>query len=113
MEWFTRGAQNNDVNAQLKLGIYYYKKDYYEEAFEWLLKAAKLNNTDAQVMVGNMYYEGLGTNEDINQAIYWYKLAASNGNVDGKYIISIMDTTFKNKKMKKYMIKYLLKLDKL
>jgi TPR repeat protein len=113
LEWFTRGAQNNDVNAQLKLGIYYYKKDFYEEAFEWLLKAAKQNNTDAQVIVGNMYDEGLGTDADITQALYWYKLAASNGNLDAKYILPIIDRSLRNKKMKKYMIKYLLKLDKL
>jgi TPR repeat protein len=110
IEWLAWAAINEHIDAQYKLGIYYYNKKKYEEAFEWLLKAAKQNNTDAQVMIGNMYYEGLGIDKDITESLYWYELAKTNGNVDAKYILSIIDQTFKNKKMKKYMIKYLLKL---
>lgn len=51
----------------------------YEEAFELLLALANLDILEAQENLGVMYQLGLGTNRNIQQAIYWLKQAANAG----------------------------------
>lgn len=45
---------------------------------------AQNGNHEAQYSLGYMYYYSKGVNRDLNKAIYWFKLAASQGNSNAK-----------------------------
>ena len=42
---------------------------------------------NAQYNVGLCYYEGKGTVKDIDQALYWWRLAAAQGHENAQYNI--------------------------
>ena len=58
--WWTKAAEQGNVNAQLWLGAfseqgrYGIERDYFK-AFKWLSMAAKQGQPDAQVALGQMY----------------------------------------------------------
>ena len=59
--WYTKAAEQGNVNAQWSLGfMYYYGEGVpqdYQKAFYWYTKAADQGNTDAQFYLGFMYNE--------------------------------------------------------
>jgi len=79
--WWTKAAEQGNVNAQLWLGVFYeggrngLKRDYVE-AFKWLSIAAKQGQPDAQFTLGQMYEYGEGVPQDYELAAYWYRKAA-------------------------------------
>lgn len=48
----------------------------YTKAFPAILEAAQKGNKEAQGQMAYMYENGLGTNVDYKQALYWYKQAS-------------------------------------
>jgi|SRR5579864_1260780 len=79
--WWTKAAEQGDINAQLWLGVHYedgrdgVKRDY-RDAFKWLSLAAKQGQPDAQVTLGQMYEDGEGVPQDYRLAAFWYRKAA-------------------------------------
>lgn len=54
-----------------------------EEAFKWSMKCATTYlDEDAQRNLGFMYLLGYGTEENVNQAIHWFKQAASTNDAE-------------------------------
>ena len=68
-----------DPAAYYEIGKYDYALQDYHSAFENLLESAKWRNADAQYAVGYMYYYGIGTAQNLPQAVYWFKQAAQQG----------------------------------
>ena len=67
-------AENNDVDAQMKLAKIYYdgtKKvaQDYKESFKYYSKAAENNNKDAQLEMVWMLFRGQGTDRDFKKAV--------------------------------------------
>ncbi len=67
-------AENNDVNAQMKLAKIYYdgtKKvaQDYKEAFKYYSMAAEHDNKDAQLEIVWMLFRGEGTDRDFKKAV--------------------------------------------
>jgi uncharacterized protein len=56
----------------------------YATAITWYKKAADQNFAEAQFRLGFMYEKGLGAPQSDQDAIAFYKKAASNGNVDAQ-----------------------------
>ena len=52
----------------------------YPLALRMLTELAELGVPEAQARLGSMYYRGTGVPEDIAKAVYWYRLAADQGN---------------------------------
>src|SRR5580700_10421648 len=52
----------------------------YSQAFNLLMGLAEKNNAQAQYTIGYMYFYGLGVQKNTEQAKYWIKKAADNGN---------------------------------
>lgn len=81
VDWWTKAAEQDDINAQLWLGVHYedgrdgVKRDY-SQAVKWLSMAAKQGDPDAQVTLGQMYENGEGVPQDYGSAAYWYRKAA-------------------------------------
>jgi TPR repeat protein len=79
--WWTKAAEQGEVNAQLWLGAFYEQGKYsierdYSKAFKYLSMAAKQGQPDAQVTLGQMYENGEGFPQDYGMAAYWYRKAA-------------------------------------
>ena len=54
-----------------------YEEASYTEAYPEIQAQAKKGNKEAQYLLAHMYEEGLGTQKDKKQAMYWYKKSAS------------------------------------
>ena len=57
------------------------KGDHATAAKEWL-ESAKKGDANSQVALGFLYQIGLGVKLDMNQAVYWWDKAASQGNTE-------------------------------
>ncbi|KAI7867685.1 hypothetical protein BDF14DRAFT_1800754 [Spinellus fusiger] len=57
-------------------------------AIELLLKAGKLGHITSQLKLGELYEYGKVVKEDSEQSIYWYSMAAQNGNIDASLALS-------------------------
>lgn len=57
-----------------------YKQGLYEEAFPTIKEQATKGNREAQFLLANMYEKGLGTVQNSEKAIHWYKNSASKYN---------------------------------
>ncbi len=106
VSWTFKAAQNGDRNAQFSLGVAYengqgVRRDLGEAAL-WYRKAAKLGFQDgvnavrkmaesgivtAQLSLGRMYESGEGMPASDNQAAFWYRKAAEQG--DGDAVASL------------------------
>ena len=90
-------AEQGDVEAQFKLGEYYFDKrsdaetDEEEELFsaeclKYYTMAAEQGHATAQRYLGEFYETGIIVeDEDEDKAEKWYKLAAEQGDVTGQY----------------------------
>jgi TPR repeat protein len=88
LKWLKSSARNNNVAANLKLGMLYYKgidvERDYRSAANWMEKAAKSGNANAQYMMGNFYRKGLGVDKNNTTAIKWYRKAANQGHREAR-----------------------------
>jgi hypothetical protein len=86
IDGLTASADQGEVAAQLKLGMYYYVGEGrqhppdYAQALKWFRRAADQGNAQAQDRIGLIYYFGKGVPRDYAEAAHWYLLAAQGGN---------------------------------
>lgn len=74
-----------------KIGIEYYEKAHFEEAYKWFdFVAEQSNDARAQNKLGNMYYSGKGVGQDNQEAAKWYKKAAKQGYAKAQFILALM-----------------------
>jgi uncharacterized protein len=62
-------------------GIELFQLSEYSQAFDILFPFAEEGNAEAQSLIANIYHLGLGTDRDINKAIYWYGKSAAQDHV--------------------------------
>lgn len=73
---FSKGKKDpSELGKQLFYGVG--KRRSYVRAFPLLLQAARLNDSHCQNLVGYCYELGLGTEKDLEGAMFWYRKAAS------------------------------------
>lgn len=80
-KWFRTSAERGYPTGQ-----YVYGKDYVtdsEERMEWYQRAANGGSNLAQYHLGAMYGDQTTARYDLDKAIYWYQMAALNGNEMG------------------------------
>jgi eukaryotic-like serine/threonine-protein kinase len=103
VSWYQKAAQQGFAKAEKNLGdMYFFGRgvDRPDDltAMEWYKKAADQNFADAQFMLGYMYENGRGTSTDQQQAIAYYKKAASNGNVNAQHALDQLSATLSGAK---------------
>jgi len=84
--WYEKAAMQNHSPSQLRLGfIYAFCLGDFESAKYWFKRS--------QVFVGSMFYLGwiYELENNIENSIYWYKLAAESGHVNACYILISLD----------------------
>lgn len=84
-------ANKGDVDAQVKLGQYYYAgigvKQDYNQAFTWLYKAGTAGNPEALFYLGEMYTKGYGVPKDKDYAAAAYAAAYEEGHAGAENMI--------------------------
>ncbi len=78
IEYLKKSANLNNTIAMIQLGQFYKINDNYDLAKEYFIKAMELKNCEAIYKLGCMYEHKL---LDMEMAIYYYKLATENGNI--------------------------------
>jgi len=76
MEWYTKAANQGDVEAMRRLARHYNNKDDRQKEFEWLLKAAYKGDSNAQYWVAIAYKNEWGVKQDINECMKWLNYSA-------------------------------------
>ncbi|KXX67231.1 tetratricopeptide repeat protein [Flammeovirga sp. SJP92] len=82
LEYATYLANQGNLEAQLMLGKYYFKKEKLS-AINWLSKAAGQNSAEAELYLGDIYKDGkCQTAQDLGKAENHYQKAIALGNQD-------------------------------
>jgi Sel1 repeat len=82
-QWYRRAAEKDSTEAKYRLGLLYSeaRKDAPWDltvAHQFLVEAAD-SNAEAALKLGHFYWNGIGVQEDKEQARNWYKRAAKMG----------------------------------
>ncbi|MBQ4405706.1 MAG: sel1 repeat family protein [Bacteroidales bacterium] len=77
-QWAETAAKNNNANAQLLLGMFYYNgiggnKPNYNEAVNYFTMAANNGNGYAQAYLGLCHYLGNGVEQNFDKAFIWFQ----------------------------------------
>lgn len=116
-------ADGGNTVAMRLLGDYYIEHDgwFYidhdrekgrQKGVEWYQRAAALGDCTAMYKLGNCYKDGIGVEENIETAIYWYqKVAHSNNSVANELLSTlyeqemiVKDTSKERKEIQKHSI---------
>ncbi len=91
-KWFTAAANDNNAEAQYRLGEMYYNGNgvakNYQTAISWYEKAAHQNHHAAAYRLGYLYEKGIGVRQNAQTAFNYYKKAASQGNAQAQYALA-------------------------
>lgn len=104
MQWFTKAAENNNIDAQITLGSLYMEgeditKDL-SKSLEWFTKAAELGDSDAQYLLARIYmqdeidlvlndYPSMETIKEMEaknmkEGVKWLRKSAEQGNLSAQ-----------------------------
>lgn len=87
LDLLKKAAEAGDVEAQNDLGCYYFNNQDYQEAFKWFQKSAEQDFITAYSNLGRCYLNGFGVEQDVEQAIANYKIAAEKGMSDAEIML--------------------------
>lgn len=80
-----QAAKDCDTTALNEIGLSYFKGDIGNEkdfvkAFDYILLASMYGNQESMAHVAWMFANGIGTERDLSQALYWTAIAGLKGN---------------------------------
>lgn len=94
-------AKHGDSYAQLEIASRYFsinKKQYVKKSIYWFKRAAENNNKEAMFVLGTLYLKGKNVQPDFQQAVTWYKRAASLGHRKSiKMLVRLMKAILQQK----------------
>ena len=71
----------------------YWDTEEYDKCFAGHLELAEKGYPLAECQVGYFYYRGLGTDKDLEKALYWTTRAAEHGDRDAQYNLATLYET--------------------
>jgi TPR repeat protein len=83
-------AQKGDPAMQFKLGMQYWARLDYQQAFNWIKAAADRGHPDAIYQLGMAYLYGRGTIQNYKYAHQRFEQAAKLNNNEAQYLLGIM-----------------------
>lgn len=86
------------TTAQTQLGINCYRSKEFSKAVVWFLKAAQDGHGKAQFYLAACYDNGLGIEQNLGEAMKWYKLAAQQGETEAQTRLEYLEGYFKTDK---------------
>lgn len=89
VKWYKLSASQGNDKAQFELGMLYDSgrikcADYKEKALKCYLSLAEAGFPSAQCTIGLKYRFGDGVDENLDEAIKWFKRSANQGHVDAQ-----------------------------
>ena len=72
------------TDAYFDLGMMYYGRNNYAEAFAYFYRSAQLGHAGAANMIGHMFEYGQGRDKNLASARSWYQEAANRGHDGAK-----------------------------
>jgi TPR repeat protein len=80
--WMSKAADIGGASATYEVGSYYARgiqdvPQDFNEAQKWMHKAAELGHNHAMWRLAELYEDGLGLEQNQEQAIHWYRKAAA------------------------------------
>ncbi|KAL6122185.1 hypothetical protein NUSPORA_00805 [Nucleospora cyclopteri] len=90
IDFYKKAAENGHVEAQYMMSeLYLVGKSNiiprsYEKSYQWARFAATKGHSEAAQTCGDCAYTGTGTNKNILDSLWWYKIAEMYGNVESK-----------------------------
>jgi TPR repeat protein len=80
--WMSKAAEIGGASAMYEVASYYAKgiqdvPQDFNEAQKWMHKAAELGHNHAMWRLAELYEDGLGVEQNQEQAIHWYRKAAA------------------------------------
>lgn len=82
MGWYSMAKDAKCSEANLHLGLIYYKREEYKSAFVYMKRAAKAGHVEAMVKLGLMYKNGWGTRVKVEEAMNLWRQAKSKGSAE-------------------------------
>lgn len=83
LKWYMMAAKQGDATALNNLGCMHVNGEGVEKcnekAFKLFYKSAELNLESSQYSIGLMLYEGIGCQQNKEEAVKWLRLAAQKG----------------------------------
>lgn len=86
---YTKLINNNHPKAKYYRGLQAEYNRQYADALDFYYEAAEDGIAEAHNALGYMYGEGWGTTKDTTKAMQWFKLAADEGLIQGKYNLAL------------------------
>ena len=77
--WLKSSAEQGLLEAQLFLGIYYYKIKDYKLSYDWIKRVAEQGLPQAELFLGFMYQRGKAIPRDYSLAYDWVKKSKEQG----------------------------------
>jgi len=89
--WYQRAAEKGHILAQNRLGMIcaFSRKDYAEAA-QWFRRAAEQGDATAENSLGALYLQGLGVQQDKNEAFKLFQQSAQGGCVEGQNSYAVL-----------------------
>lgn len=81
------------ADLRFEEGVEAYQNNNYSQAFAIFLPLAQAGNVDAQLSIGTMYDRGQGVEQNAQEALKWYQLAADQGDNIAKALLKTMFNT--------------------
>lgn len=69
-------AKSGNSKAMVEVALFYKENSHFEHMYFWLLEAEKSQDADAYYELANCYFEGVGVEEQIEKAFYYYECAS-------------------------------------
>lgn len=122
LKWYMMAAKKGDAVALNNLGCMHVNGEGVEKcnekAFKLFYKSAELNLESSQYSIGLMLYEGLGCQQNKEEAVKWLRLAAEQGHAEAQTMLSnilkeesqSLNEEVKGRKLKKTIIPIILLL---
>lgn len=74
------------IEDRYEIAYEYYDDEDYKKVYSLFLELAIEGDKDSQMVIASMLCSGTKINKNLDEAYYWYKKAADNGEVEACYI---------------------------
>ena len=88
-----RLESNGSAREVFNQGAVYHARGNYAKALEYWQSAASLGDAEAMYNIGSYYYNGIGVNQNDNEAYRWFMMSASAGYAQAQFAIGGMYIT--------------------
>lgn len=92
-----------DLHDSAKWGLTSKERASFGKAQAKNAEKAEQGDPKAQNVMGTYYESGNGVAKDYDKAIYWYTLAAEQGNTNAQYHLAVLYNKVKDNPLKSYM----------